>query len=304
MTARRLIVATRKSALALAQCRALMHELCRLHPDVEVEELHVVTTGDRIVDRALREVGGKGLFVKEIEEAILSGRAAVAVHSMKDVPAELAEGLEICCIPRRADPRDVAVTRDGRRLAALPQGARVGTSSLRRSVQLAAFRPDLNFVPLRGNVDTRLRKCEQGEVDAVVLARAGLVRLGLEHRVTEALDPQVCLPSGGQGALAVESAGGDAATRALFAALSDPETTIAVSAERGLLAAVEGNCDTPVAAYAERANGELWLRGLMAEPDGSNLRRREVRTPWPEEAQAAFATGHALGMALRSAPAA
>jgi hydroxymethylbilane synthase len=281
-----------------------MQELCRLHQGLEVEELHVVTTGDRIVDRALREVGGKGLFVKEIEEAILSGRAAAAVHSMKDVPAELADGLELCAIPLRADPRDVVVTRDGRRLAELPPGARVGTSSLRRSVQLAAFRPDLIFVPLRGNVDTRLRKCEAGAVDAIVLARAGLLRLGLEHRVTEVLDPEVCLPAGGQGALAVEHASRDSETRALFAPLSDPETAIAVSAERGLLAAVEGNCDTPVAAYAERVEGELWLRGLLAEPDGSNLRRREVRTPWPGNAEAAFETGRDLGVALRGGPSA
>jgi hydroxymethylbilane synthase len=267
---------------------------------LRVEELHVVTSGDRIVDRALSEVGGKGLFVKEIEEAIADGRATLAVHSMKDVPPALAPGLELSCVPKREDPRDVAVTRDGCPLSELATGARVGTSSLRRSVQLAVWRPDLRIVPLRGNVDTRLRKCRAGEVDAVILARAGLLRLGLEHEVTEVLDPELCLPAVGQGALAVEQRSDDAETRALVEPLTDPESSLCVAAERGVMAAVEGNCQTPVAAYAERVARALRLRALLAEPDGSRLRRREATSGWPANREEAHRMGFELGLSLKA----
>lgn len=301
MSARRLVVATRKSALALAQARAWMRELGARHPGVEIEELHVTTTGDRVQDRALSEIGGKGLFIKEIEEAILDGRADLAVHSFKDVPAELAPALEIGCVPRRADPRDVVVTRDGRPLSELASGSRVGTSSLRRRVQLAAWRPDLEFVALRGNVDTRLRRCREGVVEAVVLARAGLERLGLADRVTETLEPERCLPAVGQGALAIEQRAGDAELAALLAPLADPATAIAAAAERGVMSAVEGSCQVPLAAYAIEHNGDLWLRALLAEPDGTRLRRRELRTAWPTSEADAWRAGLEVGRELKQA---
>lgn len=287
----RITVATRKSKLALAQSRAWMEQLGRAAPGVELAELHVTTTGDRIQNRALSEIGGKGLFIKEIEEAMLDGRADLAVHSMKDVPAELAPGLAIGCIPAREDPRDVVITRSGCAFAELPQGARVGTSSLRRRTQLAAIRPDLDIVPLRGNVDTRMRKCREGEVDAIVLAMAGLKRLGLEQHASDVLEPETCLPAVGQGALAIELRTGDERVAAVLAPLVDEQTAVAVAAERGVMVAVEGSCQVPVAAHAVRDGAELWLRAFLAEPDGSRVRRDEARAPWSGEHEA-----HELGL--------
>ncbi|MCW5836243.1 MAG: hydroxymethylbilane synthase, partial [Labilithrix sp.] len=220
----RLVYATRRSALALAQCRAFVARLAAAHPGLELVEEQVVTTGDRIQDRPLSEVGGKGLFVKEIEEALLERRADIAVHSIKDVPATLPDGLAIACIPLREDPRDVLVAPRHGTLAALPAGARIGTSSLRRAANVLAARPDLVIVPLRGNVDTRLRKVDAGEADGIILARAGLVRLGLGDRATEVLSPEVSLPAVGQGALGIEARVDDAATRALLASLADTTT--------------------------------------------------------------------------------
>jgi hydroxymethylbilane synthase len=301
MSARRLVVATRKSALALAQARAWMRELAARHAGLEIEELHVTTTGDRVQDRALSEIGGKGLFIKEIEEAILDGRADLAVHSLKDVPAELAPSLAIGCVPRRADPRDAVVTRDGRPMSELAPSSRVGTSSLRRRVQLAAWRPDLEFVALRGNVDTRLRRCQEGVVDAVVLARAGLERLGLAERVTETLEPERCLPAVGQGALAVEQRVDDAELAALLEPLADAPTAFAAAAERGVMSAVEGSCQVPLAAYAIEQNGELWLRAMLAEPDGTRLRRRELRAAWPTSEAEAWRAGLEVGRELKQA---
>ncbi len=298
MTARKVIVATRKSALALAQSRAWMAEL-RQRTGVETEELLVTTTGDRITDRPLNEIGGKGLFLKEIEEALLARQADLAVHSLKDVPGELAPGLNIGCVPRREDARDAIKTRSGCSFAELPSGAKVGTSSLRRTVQLRAVRPDLDFVPLRGNVDTRLRRCEEGVVDAVILAHAGIRRLGRASEITELLSPDVCLPAVGQGALAIEIRAGDEATLNLIADLEDLDTAIATACERGVLIAVEGSCQIPVAAHAERHGDELRLRALLAEPDGSNLRREEVRCAWPETLQRAQDIGASVGRALR-----
>lgn len=299
MTRERVIVATRRSALALAQARAWMRELERVTGS-GTEELHVVTTGDRVQDRALNEIGGKGLFIKEIEEAILEGEADCAVHSLKDVPAELAPGLILGCIPKRASALDVIKTRSGCRFEELPQGARVGTSSLRRVVQLRARRPDLEFVPLRGNVDTRLRKCDEGQVDAVILASAGLHRLGLEAQISEELPPELCLPAIGQGALAIELREGDARLLTLLSQLNDAETELLVAAERGLMAAVEGNCQVPVAGYAIQAGSEIHLRGMLANPDGSNLRQLEVRAPWPASNSAARQIGWDLGVRLRA----
>jgi len=292
--------ATRKSALALAQCRALVAELERAHLGVRFEELQVVTTGDKVQDRALSEIGGKGLFIKEIEEALLDGRADFAVHSSKDVPPELAPSLSVDCFPERVDARDVLVTRTGAGFDALPPGSTVGTSSLRRRIQLSALRPDLTFTVLRGNVDTRIRKCRSGEVEAIVLARAGMLRLGIAAEVSEVLSPERSLPAVGQGALAVERRTADAETAALLAPISHPETKIAVLAERGVMRAVEGNCQTPVAAYALREGSEIWLRALLAEPDGSNLRRDELRAPWPTSDAEASALGEKLGRMLKA----
>ena len=291
----RLVYATRRSKLALAQSRAFVARIAELDPLLAIEELTVVTTGDKVQDRPLSEIGGKGLFVKEIEQSLAVGLADIAVHSSKDVPAELAPGMVIGCFPEREDARDVLVSRSGAPLLELPAGSRIGTTSFRRALQLKASRPDFVIVPLRGNVDTRLRKCEEGEVDAVLLARAGLVRLGLSERATEVLDPSLCLPAIGQGALAVEQRAGDERVSRLLAPLGHAETSVAVSAERGVMLAVGGDCQTPVAAYGVRSGAELWLRALLANPDGSNLRRGERRAAWPASEAEAHALGRELG---------
>jgi hydroxymethylbilane synthase len=295
---RKVTVATRKSALALAQSRAWMAAL-REQAQVDTEELLVTTTGDKIQDRPLNEVGGKGLFLKEIEEALLAGQADLAIHSLKDVPAQLAPGLIIGCVPKREDPRDAIKTRSGCFFRDLPSGAKVGTSSLRRTVQLRAVRPDLDYVPLRGNIDTRLKRCEEGVIDAVVLAYAGLRRIGRADEITELLSPDICLPAVGQGALGIEIRADDEGILNLVAELEDMETAIATASERGVLVAVDGSCQVPVAAHAEHVGDELWLRALLAEPDGSNLRREELRCPWPETLQRAQEAGAAVGRALR-----
>ena len=291
----RLVYATRRSALALAQSRAFVARLS----GHELVEKQVTTTGDRIQDRPLSEVGGKGLFVKEIEEALLDGSADFAVHSIKDVPAVLPEKLQIACIPAREDPRDVLVSPKYGTLDALPKGAKVGTSSLRRSVALRAARPDLVIVPLRGNVDTRLRKVEAGEADAIVLARAGLVRLGLQDRATFVLPPEVSLPAVGQGALGIEARVGDANVASALAPLHDEATAVCVAAERGVMAALEGDCKTPLAAHARRVGDALELAAFIAEPDGSRLRRATDRTPWPASEADAERFGRDVGMRIK-----
>jgi hydroxymethylbilane synthase len=299
----RLTLATRRSALALAQSRAFARALEASVPghDLEVDELQIVTAGDRTQDKPLQDIGGKGLFIKELEEALLDGRAHFAVHSIKDVPAEIAPGLALACVPRREDPRDALVTRSGQRLMELPAGAVVGTSSLRRAVNILAVRPDLVPQPLRGNVDTRLRRVEEGKVDAVVLALAGLKRLGWEGRATEVLSPEVSLPAIGQGALGIECREGDEETRAVLARLADEETTLCVAAERAVMAAVEGSCRMPVAAYAILEGETMLLRAMLADPDGSRVRRGERRTGVPASAAEAERAGADLGAELRHA---
>jgi hydroxymethylbilane synthase len=296
----RLVYATRRSALALAQCRAFVARVAAAHPGLDLVEEQVVTTGDRIQDRPLSEVGGKGLFVKEIEEALLERRADIAVHSIKDVPASLPDGLAITCIPLREDPRDVLVAPRHGALAELPPGARVGTSSLRRATCLAAVRPDLEIVPVRGNVDTRLRKVDAGEYDAIVLARAGLVRLGLEARATEVLAPEVSLPAVGQGALGIESRADDLATRELLRPLADEVTSRCVHAERGVLIALGADCKTPLGAYAERIDEggapRMRLRAFVAVAGA--VARHDETAPWPETDAAAAAFGGAVGARL------
>ena len=299
MSRSRVVVATRKSALALAQSRAFIARLAALHPSVSFEELLVTTTGDVVQDRALSEIGGKGLFVKEIEEALLDGRADIAIHSLKDVPPQLLPSLAIECIPEREDPRDVLVSKNGLPLAQLPPGARVGTGSLRRRVQLLAFRSDLEVVSIRGNVDTRLRKAESGELDAVVLARAGLNRLGWGARATESIAPEVMLPAVGQGALGIEQRADDKEVSALLAPLSHSDTKILVTAERGVMLAINGNCTTPVAAFGLRQGESLFLRAFLAEPDGSRPRSVETTVSFPETAEAAAEIGRRLGAQLR-----
>ena len=298
MSKARVVVATRKSALALAQSRAFIARLAALHPSVSFEELLVTTTGDVVQDRALSEIGGKGLFVKEIEEALLDGRADLAIHSLKDVPPALLPSLSIDCIPEREDPRDVLVSKSGLPLAQLPPGSRVGTGSLRRRVQLLAFRRDLEVVAIRGNVDTRLRKAESGELDAVVLARAGLNRLGWGARATEDIAPEVMLPAVGQGALGIEQRADDRQMSELLAPLSHSDTKILVTAERGVMLAINGSCTTPVAAFGLRQGDALFLRAFLAEPDGSRPRSVQTTVPFPENADAAAKIGQALGKGL------
>ncbi len=290
--------ATRRSALALAQCRAFVSRLGELDPLIAFQELQVVTSGDRIQDRPLADIGGKGLFVKEIEEALADGRAHFAVHSIKDMPGTLPPGLVIACIPARQDPRDVLVSPRHQTLEALPRGARVGTSSLRRLVSLKALRPDLDVKPLRGNVDTRIRKVDAGECDAIVLAYAGLLRLGLGERATQILSPDLSLPAVGQGALGIECREDDEATHALLSSLHDADAAICVAAERGVLVALEGDCKTPLGAYAARAGDAMRLRAFIASPDGAQTKRGDRTIPFPATEALAEEAGLAMGRSL------
>lgn len=266
-------IATRKSPLALSQTRWVASQLKRHHPGLEVEELHVVTMGDRIQDRPLSEVGGKGLFVTEIEEALSEGRADLAVHSMKDVPAQLAPGLVIACVPVREDARDVLVTTDGAGLDDLEAFCKIGTSSLRRQAQLRVRRNDVICEPVRGNVETRLRKLDEGQYRAIVLALAGLRRLGLAHRAHRVLSVEECVPAVGQGALGLEARADDAQLAALLAPLDHHETRVAVEAERAYLARLEGGCQLPIGGHAALSHNGTRLRmdAIVGTPDGSQV---------------------------------
>jgi hydroxymethylbilane synthase len=276
----KLTIATRGSALALWQANHVRDRLLAYEPGLEVSLLILKTKGDLIVDRPLAAVGGKGLFVKEIEEALLDRRADLAVHSMKDVPAELAAGLEMAAVSQREDPADALISRGDVPLAALPVGAAVGTSSLRRACQLRAERPDLTIVPLRGNVPTRLKRLDDGDLDAIVLAAAGLVRLGHGDRISERLEPTRCVPAVGQGVLGIETRTGDDGTRHLVRSSCHHEPdAICVAAERGFLAELGGGCQTPIAAHARLDGDGLHLAGLIGRPDGSELVRGERRGP-------------------------
>jgi hydroxymethylbilane synthase len=272
----RVVIGTRGSPLARWQAEHVADRLRAAHPGLEVTLSIIVTEGDRFQTGPLIEVGGKGVWVKDIERALLEGTADLAVHSLKDVPAELAEGLALVAIPPRADPRDALVSRSGAGLAGLPAGARVGTSSLRRVCQLAVARPDLAVELLRGNVDTRLRKVAEGIVDAAVLACAGLDRLGHGARIAERIDPEVMLPAIGQGALALEARARDQRVRALVRPLSDAAAEITVAAERALLAGLGGSCRTPLGGHATLAGDRLTVRGLVGRPDGSEMLREVI----------------------------
>ncbi len=272
-----LILGTRGSKLALQQSQWFQTRLHEVAPDVQVTLRKIQTSGDKIVDVPLAKIGGKGLFVKEIEEALLAGEIDLAVHSMKDVPAQLPDGLEILCVPPREDARDALISRDGRRFMDLPQGARIGTASLRRQAQLLNARPDLCIDMLRGNLDTRLRKLKEGQFDAIVLAAAGLHRLAWAQEITEYLDPVVSLPAIGQGALGIEGRGEDHFVRSILDRLNDQTTGTAVTAERAFLNRLEGGCQVPIAAHATLSDGQLTLDGLVASIDGKTIIRDEIR---------------------------
>ncbi len=285
-----LIIGTRGSALARWQAEWVKARLQAAHPDLDVSLAIIKTTGDKILDVPLASVGGKGLFVKEIEEALLSGAVDLAVHSMKDVPTVLPEPLHLAAIPPRETPYDALISRDNLPLAALPAGATVGTSSLRRQAQLLAHRRDLKIVSVRGNLDTRLRKVTDGLMDAIVLAAAGLRRLGWESSITELLPPDVCLPAIGQGALGIECRRADERVNRLLAALDDRSARVCVGAERAFLARLEGGCQVPIAAHATLVGDRLRLQGLIAGVRGERVLR--------DEQTGAAADGAALGREL------
>ena len=300
MPHRPLRIATRGSPMALYQAGLVRDRLRAAHAELAgdgaVELVPLRTTGDRVQDRRLAEIGGKGLFTKEIEEALLDRRVDLAVHSLKDVETALPGGLEIACVLRRDDPRDALVSRRGAGLAELPQGARVGTASLRRRAQLLRQRPDLAILPVRGNVDTRLGKLAAGEFDALVLALCGLERLGNAAVASEILSPEQMLPAVGQGALAVECRGADDAVRRLLAPLNDPASAACVAAERAMLAALDGSCRTPIAGLATIDGDRLTLQALLLAPDGDTERRGQIGGAVAE----AVALGTELGARLRA----
>jgi len=271
-------IGTRGSQLALWQANWVQSQLLKRHTSLSVQIAVIKTKGDKILDVPLAKVGGKGLFVKEIEDALLDGRIDLAVHSMKDMPAELPDGLTIGAVPERENPRDVLVSRRGT-LDHLPKGAHIGTSSLRRAAQLLAFRPDIRIHPLRGNLDTRLRKLDAGDMDAIVLAAAGMIRLGLGHRITEYLSGDVMLPAAGQGALCVEMRQGDAQTKAVVQNLDHAETRCIVLGERAFLHRLGGSCQVPIAAHGSIENGQFHISGLVADPDGSQVLRSKLAGP-------------------------
>jgi len=271
MAENRIRIATRRSQLALWQAEHVRALLQHHHPDLEVELVGMTTQGDRVLDSPLAKIGGKGLFVKELEQGMLEDTADIAVHSMKDVPVDLPAGLHIAVVLEREDPRDAFVSNQHADLEALPQGARVGTSSLRRRSQLAERRPDLDIIDLRGNVNTRLDKLDAGDYDAIVLAAAGLRRLGMEARIRQALGPELMLPAIAQGAIGIECRSDDARIHALIAPLDHPRTHTRVRAERALNARLEGGCQVPIAGHAELDHGVIVLRGLVGRPDGSEM---------------------------------
>ena len=289
-------IGTRGSALALWQAEWVRSQLTAAHPGLTVELVTIKTQGDKILDVPLAKVGGKGLFVKEIEEALLEGRVDLAVHSMKDMPAELLAGLRVAAMPLREDPRDVLIMREGSGFADLPPGARVGTSSLRRAAQLLHLRADLRIETLRGNLDTRLRKLETRGFHAVVLAAAGIKRMGLSHLITQYLEPELMLPAVGQGALGIETRTEDAPTNELVAALAHQPTMVAVRAERAFLRRLQGGCQVPIGGHATLEGERLILTGMVADLQG----RRVIRRVLQGEARKAEEVGESLAEVVLS----
>jgi hydroxymethylbilane synthase len=266
-------IATRQSKLALWQADHVSALLRSAHPALQIELVKITTQGDRILDRPLADVGGKGLFIKELEVALAEGRADIAVHSMKDVPSEMPPGMMLAAMLARVDARDAFISNRFASLAALPNGARVGTSSLRRQSQLRAIRSDLSISPLRGNVDTRLRKLDAGEFDAIILASAGLIRLGLGARITEYIAVNDSLPAVGQGIIGIECRADDRESASLVGVLNDREAQICIAAERAFALRLEGSCQSPIAGYAELQGSTLAIRGLIASMDGRQIFR-------------------------------
>ncbi len=287
-------IGTRQSQLALWQAEDVRARLTHLSPGTDIELVKMTTLGDKLLDTSLAKVGGKGLFIKELEQALLDGHIDLAVHSTKDVTVTLPDGLHLAAICERADARDAFVSNTHAGLSALPAGARVGTSSLRRQCQLRANFPALGIVELRGNVNTRLAKLDAGEFDAIILAAAGLERLGFRARIRARLAPADSLPAVGQGAVCIEARADDRELNALLARLDHAPTACCVRAERALNAALDGGCQVPIAGYAELAGNELHLRGLVGAPDGSRILRAEIRGP----AEHAEDLGRALGEQL------
>ncbi|MCY1215223.1 Porphobilinogen deaminase [compost metagenome] len=285
---REIRIATRKSALALWQAEYVKARLEQAHPGIRVSLVPMVSKGDKLLDAPLAKIGGKGLFVKELETALLENEADIAVHSMKDVPMDFPEGLGLYCICEREDPRDAFVSNRFDSLDALPAGSVVGTSSLRRQAQLLARRPDLKIQFLRGNVNTRLAKLDAGEYDAIILAAAGLIRLGFQDRIRSSISVEDSLPAGGQGAVGIECRSADSEIHALLAPLHHQATALRVTAERALNKHLNGGCQVPIACYAILEGDQLWLRGLVGEPSGGRLLRAEAR--------AASADAEALGV--------
>jgi len=284
MTESSLRIATRKSPLALWQANHVREALLVRNPGLKVELLTMTTQGDKILDTPLAKVGGKGLFVKELEVGMLEGRADLAVHSMKDVPVEFPEGLGLAAVLPREDPRDVLISNRFSSIDELPDGARVGTSSLRRQCQLRARRPDLQILDLRGNVNTRLKKLDEGAYDAILLAAAGVRRMGWESRITELLPPEQFLPAIGQGAIGIEIRSDDQRVASLVAQLNDPRTATRIAAERALNERLQGGCQVPIAGYSEISHGVIVLRALVGRPDGSEL-VQGVISGRPEDAE-------------------
>ena len=285
MSLRTLRIVTRKSPLALWQAEHVQDRLRAFHPDLEVQLIGVQTSGDKILDAPLAKIGGKGLFIKELEQQLLEGRADIAVHSMKDVTVNLPEGLALPVILERDDPRDVLISLHYDSLESLPQGAHVGTSSLRRQCQLRTLRPDLRITDLRGNVGSRLNRLEKGEFDAIILAAAGVKRLGMESRIKAYLDPSVMLSAIGQGAIGIECRAGDEAVLELIRPLDHAETHRCILAERELNRRLFGGCQVPVAGYAELLGEELSLRALVGRTDGSEVIGDSIRGPVREAEQ-------------------
>lgn len=282
MTSETLRIATRQSRLALWQAEHVATRLRTLHPELAVELVGITTQGDKIRDTPLAKLGGKGLFIKELEVAILEDRADIAVHSMKDVTVDFPPGLHLPVILEREDPLDAFVANHYSHPDQLPPGARVGTCSLRRQCQLAARYPHLDIIPLRGNVDTRLGRLDAGDFEAIILAAAGLKRLGLEQRISARLAPELSLPAIGQGAIGIECREGDTRVAHYLADLQHPQTWSRVSAERGLNARLQGSCQVPIAGFAELHGEQLWLRGLVGTPDGREILQGERRGPVSE----------------------
>ncbi|MEM9531180.1 MAG: hydroxymethylbilane synthase [Pseudomonadota bacterium] len=293
----KLRLATRESPLALWQAEHVKERLGNVAPEVDVELVPMTTRGDQLLNQPLAEIGGKGLFLKELEQAMLEDRADFAVHSLKDVPYEMPEGFELACVLERHDPRDALVSGQVDRLAALPEGAKVGTSSLRRRAQLLNWRSDLKIDSLRGNVNTRLKKLDAGEYDAIILATAGLERLDMADRIAERIDPEQSLPAVGQGVVAVECRAGDNATQDVLKRLHHMETALCIRAERAFSAALGGSCQLPMAAMAQRSGDRLSLEGLVASEDGQQLLRRSAEGAADEPE----ALGEALAATLREA---